>query len=148
LVGFPGEGEPEFQHTIDLLSELPLAYFHVFSFSQRSGTAAAGMGNQVSPRMISRRRRLLAELSRAKRIAFYQRQIGHTVKVLFEGQAAGLWTGLTDNFMRVGVRSQDDLSNLFRDVLITGTLDGLALGDETCDQFLFENGSHAVALLS
>jgi threonylcarbamoyladenosine tRNA methylthiotransferase MtaB len=155
MVGFPGEGEPEFQNTISLLSELPFAYFHVFSFSQRPGTAAGGLENQVSPRAITRRRQLLAELSRAKRIAFYQRYIGRTVKVLFEVQDADLWTGLTDNFMRVGVRSQHDLSNVFRDVLIIGTLDGLALGNDIeYDrnapplQILAEKGSHAIAVLS
>ncbi len=129
LVGFPGEGEKEFANTLRVAEELPFSYFHVFSFSKRPGTAAARLANPVNPATIKARTRILSELSRAKRLAFYQRQIGRPVEVLFETkQDDGLWTGLTRNFTKVGVFSDADLANRLRNVVITGVMDGLAVG--------------------
>lgn len=130
MVGFPGEGEREFANTKALAEELPYAYFHVFSFSKRPGTAAARMRDPVPPAVVKARSRTLAELSRAKRWAFYQRYAGRPLKVLFETkQEDGFWTGLTDNYIRVGVASRLDLSNQFREVIVTGVMDGLAVGE-------------------
>jgi threonylcarbamoyladenosine tRNA methylthiotransferase MtaB len=130
MVGFPGEGSEQFENTTRLLSELPFAYFHVFSFSKRPGTAAVRMPNDVRVSTTKNRSRLLAGLSKIKRSAFYQRHIGRTVRVLFETQDEhGFWTGLTQQFMRVGVRSAAELTNECHDILITGTMGGLAFGE-------------------
>ncbi|MEK6526005.1 MAG: tRNA (N(6)-L-threonylcarbamoyladenosine(37)-C(2))-methylthiotransferase MtaB [Nitrospirota bacterium] len=129
MVGFPGEGEQEFANTLALAAELPFSYFHVFSFSKRPGTAAARMTTTVRPATVKTRSRTLSELSRAKRLAFYQKQIGRTVKVLFESRNPdGLWTGLTGNYIRVGVAASSDISNTVQDVVVTGVMDGLAVG--------------------
>ncbi|UCE64333.1 MAG: radical SAM protein, partial [Nitrospirota bacterium] len=129
MVGFPGEGEKEFANTLAVVHDLPLAYLHVFSFSDRPGTAAVRMNNHVSVQAIKARSRKLAELSRFKRLTFYQRYVGHQVNVLFESRNQhGVWTGLTDNYIRVGVRSSVELSNTFKPVVITGISDGLAVG--------------------
>jgi threonylcarbamoyladenosine tRNA methylthiotransferase MtaB len=128
MVGFPGEGEREFANTVAVATALPFSYFHVFSFSKRPGTAAARL-TAVPSRTMKARSRALAELSRAKRLAFYHRHTGKTVAALFElGQSDGLWTGLTDNFIRVGTASPSPLSGQMREVLLTGAMDGLALG--------------------
>jgi threonylcarbamoyladenosine tRNA methylthiotransferase MtaB len=129
MVGFPGEGEGEFSNTVSFLSDLPFMYLHVFSFSSRPGTPAGRMRNGLSAGTIKRRSRMLAELSRAKRLAWYQRQIGRTVRVLFEDQDKGIWSGFTDNFIRVGIRSRLTLTNEFRDVVITAAMDGQAFGE-------------------
>ena len=129
MVGFPGEGEEEFAQTRALVEDLPLAYLHVFSFSERPGTAAVRMKNHVPAPLIKARSRTLSELSRLKRLAFYQGYVGRAMEVLFESRnKEGVWTGLTDNFVRVGVRSVEELSNTLRPVLITGVSEGLAIG--------------------
>lgn len=129
MVGFPGEGERQFANTLSLAAELPFGYFHVFSFSSRPGTSAARMENHPRSAMVRTRSRTLASLSRAKRLAFYQGQIGRTVKVLFESMDSdGRWTGLTGNFVRVGLSTSSDLANQVHDVLVTGAMDGLAVG--------------------
>jgi threonylcarbamoyladenosine tRNA methylthiotransferase MtaB len=129
MVGFPGENEPEFEQTYRLVSDLPFAYFHIFSFSKRPGTAAARLHNTLDPAMVKSRSKALAELSRRKRMAFYQRYIGTRVQVLFETRSDdGLWTGLTDNYLRLAVSSPDDLTNTIREVTVTGVMDGLAIG--------------------
>ena len=129
MVGFPGEGEREFANTQSLINDLPFAYLHVFSFSSRPGTAAAKHLNPVSTEIIKQRSRALAKLSRAKRLQFYQRMMFQEVSVLFETQNdSGLWIGLTDHYVKVGVTSAEDLSNTIRHVEISGVTDGLALG--------------------
>jgi threonylcarbamoyladenosine tRNA methylthiotransferase MtaB len=129
LVGFPGEGEPEFANTLAMARDLPFAYFHVFGFSKRPGTAAARIKPVVHPSTIRARCRSLSTLSRSKRLAFAERYTGRTLDVLFEAQDKGLWTGLTHNYLRVGVTSQDDLRNDVRPVTITGAMDELAVGE-------------------
>jgi len=129
MVGFPGETEDQFANTLSLVTELPFDYLHVFTFSKRPGTAAARMKQTTLSRTIAARRDALVALSRSKRLAAYQEYIGRTVRVLFEApEGEGQYTGLTDNFIRVGVSSQDDLRNQVRDVVVTGVMDGLAIG--------------------
>ncbi len=119
MVGFPGEGEHEFQNTVGLLKESLLTYFHVFSFSEREGTAAARMSGKVDFQTKQERSRILRNLSKRKRREFYQRQVGKTVRVLLEGRNdAGLFQGLTDNYIKVGVATERDLSNRFVDLRI------------------------------
>lgn len=129
MVGFPGESDRQFENTRAVAADLPFSYFHVFSFSKRPGTAAQRMTDAVPPSIVRARSRMLSELSRAKRLAFYQRYTGRTVPVLFEGKdLEGRWTGLTDNYIRVAAASARDLSNTFQNVTITGVMDGLAVG--------------------
>jgi threonylcarbamoyladenosine tRNA methylthiotransferase MtaB len=129
LVGFPGESDGAFGNTRALAADLPFAYFHVFSFSPRHGTAAIKLPGPVPSHTIKARSDELCALSRAKRLAFYQRYVGRTLGVLFETRNGnGLFTGLTENYIRVGVPAADDLSNAIRPTRLEGAMDGLALG--------------------
>lgn len=129
MVGFPGETEEAFEHTLSIARELPFSYLHVFTYSQRSGTAAAKLPDQVPIEVARQRAKILAELSRFKRLAFAERYIGSTVSVLFEsGELDGYRMGMTPNFLKVGVPSSIDLANCLKAVRIIGTSDRWALG--------------------
>ncbi len=129
MVGFPGETEEAFERTLGIVQELPFSYFHVFTYSQRHGTAAAKLPDQVSHAITRQRAKILAELSRLKRLAFAERYIGSTVSVLFEsGETDGFRLGVTPNFLKVGVSSNFDLANRLKDVRIIGASDRWALG--------------------
>ena len=129
MVGFPGETERQFANTYAVVSDLPLAYFHVFSFSARPGTPAKRMDQHVASHTIKSRSKVLAALSRAKRMAFYQRFMDHRVSVLFESsESEGWWTGLTDNYIRVRVPSPTALDNTIHMVQLTGGIGEAALG--------------------
>ena len=148
MVGFPGEGEKEFVATRALIEDLPLAYLHVFSFSERPGTAAVRFKYQVPASIIKARSRTLAMLSRSKRLAFYQGAVGRTLPVLFETKnREGLWTGLTDHYVKVGVRSSEPLGNEFRPVTISGISDGLAIG-HLIDQEKTKMSNRGLSLVS
>jgi threonylcarbamoyladenosine tRNA methylthiotransferase MtaB len=128
MVGFPGEGEREFANTLAFIKDLPFAYVHVFSYSPRPGTASTKMADQVSPGDIKERSRTLRELSRQKREAFQQRFLGRELSVLFEEEANGVWTGLTDHYLRVDVRSSLHLKNTVQSVVATGVMSDRMLG--------------------
>jgi threonylcarbamoyladenosine tRNA methylthiotransferase MtaB len=130
MAGFPGEGDAEFDETVSLIESLPFAYLHVFSFSERKGTRLTRMGlDKVPSRVIQKRACLLRELSHKKRDAFYRSAIGKTVEVLFEVPcASGLFSGLTGNYIRVGVQSHNNVSGQLLPVLITDVQDGIAMG--------------------
>ncbi len=129
IVGFPGETDALFEKTYRFLESLPFAYFHVFSYSKRYGTKASRLEEPVSSAVIKERSRALRELSAAKRKAFAERYVGRSVEVLFEQQNEhGWWTGLTDNYIRVGVASAEPLKNEVRSVTIREVDDELARG--------------------
>jgi len=134
MVGFPGETEDAFERTLNLARALPFSYFHVFTYSGRPGTAATKLPDQVPVGVARKRAKEFADLSRLKRLAFSERYIGSTVSALFEsGEWEGLKLGVTANFLKVGVRSQLDLSNHIRAVRIVGTSDRWALGQLTAE---------------
>lgn len=129
MVGFPGETDAAFANTRALAADLPFSYFHVFSYSPRHGTASLRLPDQVQSQTVKARSEDLCALSRAKRLSFYHRYVGRTLPVLFETRnSGGLFTGLTENYIRIGVSADDDLSNQIRPVRLDGAMDGLALG--------------------
>jgi len=129
MVGFPGESEQQFANTRAVVSALPLAYFHVFSYSARPGTAAIRMEDRVPAKTIKSRSKNLSELSRLKRAEFYRRFMDRRVSVLFEStESDGWWSGLTDNFIRVRVPSLAVAANEIHRVQLIGTIGEAALG--------------------
>jgi threonylcarbamoyladenosine tRNA methylthiotransferase MtaB len=128
IAGFPGETEADHQATLSLIDSLPLTYLHVFSFSSRPGTPAAGMQNQVADQVISRRARELRALGEKKKAAFQSAQAGRTIRALTlhrSGEnAAGPWTrALSSNYLDVRV-SGEWAANQFLDVRIDDASDG------------------------
>jgi threonylcarbamoyladenosine tRNA methylthiotransferase MtaB len=106
MVGYPGEGDAEFQNTLELVEKAPLTHLHVFSFSPRPGTAAADMRNQVPDRVKKQRSEEIRNLGMKKNLVFRKNNIGISLKVVIEDKAdaqSGLLSGLTDNYIRVQV---------------------------------------------
>jgi len=129
MVGYPGETDEQFSRTMNVIRDGPFAYVHVFSFSLRPGTPAARVAHPVPTPVVKARSRELSKLSRLKRFGFYQRFIDRQVSVLFESRDTnGLWVGLTDHYVKVGIRSSVSLTNQIHPVVIVGVTDGLALG--------------------
>ncbi len=119
IVGFPGETDAEFAETCDFVQEMAFSKLHVFPFSARRGTAAASMPDQVPPRVKEQRSARLRAIGDELHDAFVRRHLGAELRVLCE-QSHGaeldgtqLWSGLTGNYLRVYVRSSDDLGNRF-----------------------------------
>jgi len=102
IVGFPGETDELFAETYNMLNELDISYLHVFTYSERENTPAAGMEGVVPIPERKRRNKMLRILSEKKKRAFYESQLGKLRPVLFEGEnKEGFMLGYTDNYVRV-----------------------------------------------
>jgi threonylcarbamoyladenosine tRNA methylthiotransferase MtaB len=111
MVGFPGESKEHFERTVEFLRALPVHYLHVFSYSPRQVAQSRLMPMIPSP-VIHRRSAVLRDLSQRKRRLFHESLLGTTQLVLFEKSKNDGWpNGLTDNFVRVKVKSSVDLFN-------------------------------------
>jgi threonylcarbamoyladenosine tRNA methylthiotransferase MtaB len=126
IVGFPGETQDDFQETVSLISELPLAYLHVFSYSERRRHKSRLFPDKVDRKIIAKESQVLRSLSQKKRHAFLQQYTGKTETVLFEQKKQGFWNGLTDNYIRVNVKSNKDLANVMLQVELQ-RIDGQAM---------------------
>jgi len=111
IVGFPGETEAEFREGYDFCRRMEFARIHVFPYSPRRGTEAAGMGQQVTDRVKKQRSQQMLELAEKSAANFRQRFLGRTVPVLWEKRSGGVWSGFTDNYIKVYTKSRDDLTN-------------------------------------
>ncbi|MDY5859032.1 MAG: tRNA (N(6)-L-threonylcarbamoyladenosine(37)-C(2))-methylthiotransferase MtaB [Porphyromonas sp.] len=104
IVGTRGETEEYWQECYDYLSALPYSELHVFTYSERPGTAALDIAHSVPVKERHRRSQTLQALSIEKLRAFYEAQLGKPQRVLWEmGQDdAGYMSGYSDNYLRVG----------------------------------------------
>jgi threonylcarbamoyladenosine tRNA methylthiotransferase MtaB len=138
LVGFPGESEAEFNESLRFVKAMGFARTHVFKYSARPGTPAATMPDQVPPPVKKARSQAMMEAGRHSAEAFRRAFLGRTLEVLWEGQRKGseseqkaLWSGLTDNYLRVRIQEGRDLSNtITRTKLIA--LGGDGMWGEVC----------------
>jgi threonylcarbamoyladenosine tRNA methylthiotransferase MtaB len=112
MVGFPGESEEDFLETSNFFTQSPLSYCHVFTFSERSGTPASKMKNQVPMNLRRKRSAQLRRLSSSKRMDFHKGQEGNLETVLIENPKDNYFTGYTPNYTRVIVENAGrDISN-------------------------------------
>jgi threonylcarbamoyladenosine tRNA methylthiotransferase MtaB len=122
IVGHPGEGDADFEATLDLVAKLPFSYLHVFAYSDRRGTEAGRMTGRVAAPVIRERSRRIRQLGREKNLAFRRGLVGRPreVVVLAERErATGLWAGLTANYVEALFDGPSDLARRFARVTIT-----------------------------
>lgn len=116
IVGFPGETEEEFMTTYNFLNELDVSYFHVFTYSERDNTTATRMEDIVPIEVRKKRSKMLQILSEKKRRAFYEKNIGRTVRVLFEqDNQDGYLYGFSENYVKVKTRYNEELANTLQE---------------------------------
>jgi threonylcarbamoyladenosine tRNA methylthiotransferase MtaB len=82
IAGFPTEGDKEFNETLELVKRLPLAYMHIFPYSDRPFTKASEMKPKVPPAVIKERVEILKKLDEEKRNQFREKMRGKTVRAL------------------------------------------------------------------
>ena len=84
MAGFNGETEEEFTKVMDFIDSLPISYLHVFTYSDRPGTAALRMGEKIPMHIRREHTARLLELSEKKHRTFVESQMGKTRPVLWE----------------------------------------------------------------
>jgi len=107
MVGFPGEDDRAFENTYRLIERSPLTHLHIFSYSPRPGTPAAGMDNQVAGQVKKERNERLRALGKKKNLEFRKRMIGRIVEVVeeIEQGVTTMRSGLSDNYARVTIEN-------------------------------------------
>ena len=101
IVGFPNEGEEEFNETIDTLKKIGFTKIHTFPYSKRKGTPAAIMDNQVSPEEKKKRVHRILDLSNKYEHNFYESKIGKIYDGVVEVHSNGTTIVHTSNFIPV-----------------------------------------------
>ena len=133
IVGFPGETEEEFNTTYEFLKRIKFYKMHVFKYSQRKGTRAAVMPNQIDGNIKEERSRKLIGLSDKNEMEYNKEYIGKEVEVLFEEprmeNGKSFMKGHTTNYLVVKMETEENLDNVLKRVRIAG-LDGLELVGE------------------
>ena len=112
ITGFPGEDDSHFDNTCRLIESLPVSYLHVFPFSRRPGTPAAGMPKQVPGDVAKNRSAILRNLGREKQAAYAGQFIGCDVEIVVEGQRSNGRSvkGLSRHYLPVIVEGEDMVS--------------------------------------
>ena len=108
IAGFPGETDAEHAETLAFIEGLPFTYLHVFSFSERPGTRAAGMNGKAAAAKIKERARELRAQGERKAKEFRQSQSGRTVRALtLHGKDGSAGTpALASNYLRLTVQGK------------------------------------------
>jgi threonylcarbamoyladenosine tRNA methylthiotransferase MtaB len=129
IVGFPGESDAEFQETLNFCREMQFARIHVFPYSPRPGTVAATMPGGISAAVKKERSQQMLSLTENNSQDFIRRFLGQDRDVLFEQKSGGFWSGLTGNYIRVYVKSTNDLTNQLLPVMLVKTHKDGILGE-------------------
>ena len=118
MVGFPGETEEEFLKTCAFLEKVSFSGAHIFQYSRRRGTPADSFKNQVPSVVKARRSKFAKEITDKTKYKFMQKFIGKDAVVLFEQKRGEYFEGKTDNYMNVLVKTQKDLSGVYKKVCL------------------------------
>lgn len=93
IAGFPGETTIDHYATLGLLKRLPFNNAHVFPFSARPGTVAAGLPGALSREIRHGRAHEIADLTKEKRKKFARSFLGKDVEIILERENEKIgWT--------------------------------------------------------
>ena len=112
IVGTRGETDDLFNEAYNFMEKIDVSQYHVFSYSERPGTKALQIPYAVSAQQKHERSQRVLELSQRKLRGFYERFVGQVRPVLLEhSRTKGVMHGFTDNYIKVAVRTTDELDN-------------------------------------
>ena len=124
ITGFPGETDEEFAETVAFVEKVKFYEIHVFKYSKRQGTVAAGMPGQLTDAQKAARSEILLKQSAEYVKSYCERRIGTEQEVLFEEQkqisGKTYMVGHTKEYVQIALQTEENLSNQ----IITGTVTG------------------------
>ncbi|MGH1398979.1 MAG: tRNA (N(6)-L-threonylcarbamoyladenosine(37)-C(2))-methylthiotransferase MtaB [Alphaproteobacteria bacterium] len=108
ITGFPTETEEMFQNTLKCVEECDLTYLHVFPYSERDGTPAAKIPDQVPVPIRKERAKILRALGNQQLQKLLTRNLGKTAQIVVEKGN----TGHTENFAPVTLEGEHEVGAL------------------------------------
>ncbi|TCT16882.1 threonylcarbamoyladenosine tRNA methylthiotransferase MtaB [Natranaerovirga pectinivora] len=132
IVGFPGETEEEFNETYEFTRKISFSDVHVFKYSKREGTKAADFTNQVEEKVKTFRSNKLIQCCNALKEKYLEDMKGEIEEVLFEETITiddkDYCMGHTKRYVKVGIISDEDISNQLINVELLERKDDLLFG--------------------
>ena len=120
IVGFPGESDEDFEHTMDVLEQVRFDQLFSFKYSPRPHTAAAEYEDQVPSEIASARLTKLQARHKQIQDEQMQKQVGKVLKVYFEELKSGAKVaGRSDDGRLVLIEGSEELLGKIVDVKIT-----------------------------
>lgn len=132
IVGFPGETDAEFEDTRSLFEEVGFDMAFIFKYSERSGTRAAEMGDDVPAGVKDSRNKILLEILGRSSLERNRGMIGTVQDVLLEGPARkgdGMFMGRNPGNRKVLVQASPRLVGEIVPVQIKEATVSVILGD-------------------
>ena len=129
IVGFPGETDDEFKESQQFFSTLPLAYAHVFPYSERPGTDAADMRHKVPYQTARRRAGMLRAIALEKKRGRLDAALGEVYDVILDApptDGQNYINGMSCEYFPFRVRYTDSIANA-----VTVTVRALTVDDNT-----------------
>lgn len=139
IVGFPGESDAEWRQTMDYIRQLQFSHMHIFSYSPRPGTKAAGLPSQVDNNSKRQRSKELHQLMSEMKNTSLKAALNQSVEVLVESRVTDedddWYVGYTPNYLRIRFPVPDKRSSMENQIvsvritavdLMNGRLTGLA----------------------
>ena len=105
IVGFPGETEEEWAQTLEYVEQTGFGHIHIFTYSERAGTAATRLANPVPEPIRKQRSQALHQLADQLKQSWLQQQVGSAAQVLWarrkEEGGRAIYSGYTPNYCKV-----------------------------------------------
>ena len=103
IIGFPGETEEDFEDTLAILNSGLISYGHIFSYSDRPGTASSLMPEKISPEIIKERGQRARLICTRQKKMYSKNQLGKKIGVISEGKQRedGCYRAVSDNYLKV-----------------------------------------------
>lgn len=112
ITGFPTETREEFEKSVKIIKEIPFAYMHIFTYSQRENTSAVKFGDKVHPTEKKERTKILRKISEEKNYNFRKKYLNKDLEVLIIGEKNGKKLGLTGNYIHINFDSDKDINEI------------------------------------
>lgn len=130
IVGFPGETEELFEESFRFVKEIQFSNLHIFPFSPREGTKAAGLFPRVNGADVEKRVARLHELAAEMMLSYRKSLTGSVQSVVLEECADGFGEGWTGSYVRCRIPLNGRVSGDLVRTVIRGIDDsGVLLGD-------------------
>lgn len=131
MVGFAGETEEEFSHSLDFVNKIGFSQIHVFTYSIRKGTAAADRTDHVAPQIKAERYKKMVALGENLRQKFLNSQLDTVQKVLIQKRTSkDFANGLTGNYTSVKIYNSSAKKHDIVTVRLKKVENGFCVGKE------------------
>ncbi len=111
IVGFPAETDEEFEESYNFCQQIEFARIHVFTYSPRQETEAAQLPQRVAAQIKKERSQKMLALAKESTQNFARQFLCKVIPVLWEKRSDEIWSGYTDNYIKVYTKSDKTLTN-------------------------------------